>query len=222
MSSTNRGLPRSIFDHYVTPTEPIRDFLKAFLKEVGYKSNVSPEHAVVLDPCAGGNAKYDMPYPTVLKEFGYKEIHTMDIREDSRAAQKCDFLTVEKPYPTPLEEYHQSYRNLIITNPPFDIALDIIRKSLEVVPEGTGGYIIMLLRLNFFGSQGRKWFFEKYMPKYCFIHSKRISFFPEDFIWTNDKGEQKVYKKGSTDSIEYAHFAWNAGYKENYCKTLII
>jgi hypothetical protein len=80
----------------------------------------------------------------------------------------------------------------------------------------------MLLRLNFFGAQCRKDFFEKNMPKYCFVHSKRISFFPEDVPWVNEKGEEKIYRKGSTDSIEYAHFVWQAGYTENYTKTFVI
>ena len=75
----------------------------------------------------------------------------------------------------------------------------------------------MILRLNFFGSQSRQKFFAENMPKYCFVHSKRISFFPEDF-----ELDGKVYKKGSTDSIEYAHFVWQKNYKQDYCKTYVI
>jgi hypothetical protein len=63
----------------------------------------------------------------------------------------------------------------------------------------------MLLRLNFFGTKIRKPFFTENMPKYCFIHHKRISF-------TN----------GGSDSIEYAHFVWQKGHKTNYTKTYLL
>jgi 16S rRNA G1207 methylase RsmC len=41
--------------------------------------------------------------------------------------------------------------DMIITNPPFAIAQGIIEKSLEFCKGG--GYVIMLLRLNYIGSQ---------------------------------------------------------------------
>ncbi len=47
----------------------------------------------------------------------------------------------------------------------------------------------MLLRLNYFGGKVRSKLWEEHMPKYCFVHNKRISF-------TDD---------GKTDSIEYCH-----------------
>ncbi len=57
----------------------------------------------------------------------------------------------------------------------------------------------MLLRLNFLGSISRFEFFKKYMPKYIYVHHKRIAF----------------TDNGKTDSIEYAHFVWH---KNNYPK----
>jgi hypothetical protein len=36
------------------------------------------------------------------------------------------------------------------------------------------------------------------------------------------KLDGKVYKKGSTDSIEYAHFVWQKGHKTEFTKTYLI
>lgn len=165
------------------------------------------EHPSILEPSAGGNDKYDMPYPTVLKKLGINcnNLDTLDIRDNSKAYSKMDYL----------ESNVWSRYDLIITNPPFNLALDFITKALDEVT--FDGFVVMILRLNFFGSQSRKKFFTENMPKYCFVHSKRISFFPEDF-----ELDGKVYKKGSTDSIEYAHFVWQKNYKQDYCKTYVI
>lgn len=202
MSSTNRGYERHVSDFYITPQEPIREFLEKFLS-----IETLPEYSSILEPSAGGNDKYDMPYPTVLKKLGINcnNLDTLDIRDNSKAYSKMDYL----------ESNVWSKYDLIITNPPFNLALDFITKALDEVT--FDGFVVMLLRLNFFGSQSRKKFFTENMPKYCFVHSKRISFFPEDF-----ELDGKVYKKGSTDSIEYAHFVWQKNYKQDYCKTYVI
>ena len=69
-----------------------------------------------------------------------------------------------------------------------------------------GGYVAMLLRLNFWGSKARQDFFKNNMPKYCYIHPRRMSF-------TED---------GKTDSIEYAHFVWQKGNNPTFCKTSLL
>ena len=208
MSSTNRGYQRHISDLYITPIHPILDFLYAFM-QVDYISSCSR----ILDPCAGGNAKYDMSYPLALAKHGHvnpNNITTLDIRVDSRAMIRTDFL-LYKP---------ETKFDLIITNPAFNIALEIVKHALTLVEYD--GLVIMLLRLNFFGSQQRKAFFKENMPKYCFIHSKRISFFPEDVKFVDAEGIERLYKKGSTDSCEYMHAVWEKSYKEDYCKTFVI
>lgn len=192
MSSTNRGYERHKTDYYVTPQKPIRDFLSLFLIN---EEITNPEKLSWLDPCAGGDEKNDMSYPAVIKELvsEYARISTIDIREDSKAKTKEDYLKSDiLPF------------NVIITNPPFFIAREIIEKAFEDV--SPDGYVIMLLRLNFWGSKSRRDFFKKHMPKYCYIHSRRMSF-------TDDS---------KTDSIEYAHFVWQKGYNTNFCATKLI
>jgi len=183
MSSTNRGSSRDshISDYYITPVDIIKDFLNKFIEIEG-----KYVFKAVLDPCAGGDDTHPMSYPAALEAFGIKgNIDTVDIRQDSLAQLKTDYLQLS----VPSETY-----NVIITNPPFNCALEIIEKSLKDVSQD--GYVIMLLRLNFLGSKKRKPFWDANSPKYVFVHSKRISFFGN-----------------TTDSIEYAHFVWQKNNK---------
>lgn len=64
----------------------------------------------------------------------------------------------------------------------------------------------MLLRLNYFGGKVRSKLWEEHMPKYCFVHNKRISF-------TDDR---------KTDSIEYCHMVWQKGYCPKFTQLQVI
>ena len=68
MSSTKRSNSREfhISDFYITPQEPIKQFLEKFSNIETLKQDIK-----ILDPCAGGSWKYDMPYPKVLNDLGY-------------------------------------------------------------------------------------------------------------------------------------------------------
>lgn len=193
MSSTNRSDSRDlhIADYYVTPIHTIIDFLNEFIKYEPFAFN-----GMILDPCAGGDKKHPMSYPEALKQFGMynKNIITIDIREDSLAQIKEDYLEVS---------YCDKF-NMIITNPPFNIARNIIDKALIDVKDR--GFVIMLLRLNYFGGKLREELWKTHMPKYAFVHNKRLSF-------TDD---------GKTDSIEYMHCVWQKGYYPEFCNLKVI
>ena len=225
MSSTNRSNARKehVADYYVTPINDIELFLKEFNKRVPLDWN----KLKILDPCAGGNkeikndnnklveAYHPMSYQTAIHNvFGNCNVNNIDIREDSLAETKGDYLK--------MDNVKKFSPDIIITNPPFNIATSIITKALNDVIDN--GYVIMLLRLNFFGSKERESFFEKYMPEWCFIHHIRIGF--------TDKKDDNGYviidnktgspKRGSTDSIECAHFVFRKGYKPEYTKLVYI
>lgn len=136
-----------------------------------------------------------MSYPKVIESLGVHKqyIKTIDFRENSKAEIKADFLQCN---------WSERYK-VVITNPPFNIAEDIIKKSFEFVEDG--GFVIMLLRLNFFGSKKRKEFWKNNMPILTFVHRERISF-------TN----------GQTDSIEYMHCVWKKGVNQDFTKLIII
>lgn len=120
-------------------------------------------------------------------------IFTIDIREDSLAEIKGDYL--EQP---------PGDFDLIITNPPFALASEIIEKALSDVKEG--GWVVMLLRLNFLEGKKRKMFWDKYMPKYVFVHHRRMSF----------------TKDGKTDSVAYAHYCWQKGNYPEFAQIKVI
>lgn len=193
MSSTHRSNSRDLHlaDYYVTPIDQIVKFLKEFEnhEDIFKKPNIK-----ILDCCAGGDLKHLMSYPEALKQIGIYNINTIDIREDSLADTKTDYLTYEC----------ENIYDVIITNPPFNIAENIIRKALNDVKDN--GWCIFLLRLNYFGSDKRQVFWNDIFPKYTFVDFRRMSF-------TDDK---------KTDSIEYAHFCFQKGYKPEFCRLKVI
>lgn len=179
MSSTNRSAARDAHksDYYVTPVAAVSLFLSK-LKTSG----LLPDRPLrVLDPCAGGDSKHAMSYPEALKisSLNVAELVTVDRREDSRAEIKQDFL-----------KFNGGGFDLIVTNPPFNQALPIIKHALTMV--APDGIVAMLLRLNFLGSQERKPFFQSNMPVQTYVHSKRMKFLDTH----------------TQDSCEYMHACW--------------
>jgi hypothetical protein len=94
--------------------------------------------------------------------------------------------------------------DIVIKNPPFWIAQQIIENSLKVCKEWW--YVIMLLRLNYIWSQARQEFWTSNPPYAIYAHNKRMSF-------TDDK---------KTDSIEYAHFVRKKWTKPEHAKFYIL
>lgn len=197
MSSTNRSNARQehISDYYVTPIKDIITFLSALDEEVTL--DFSTNNNYILDPCAGGDKLHMMSYPTALKNYyaiNDTYIKTIDIRPDSLANEKCNYLQKkfkDSPY-------------LIISNPPFNKAIEFITKALNDVRND--GYVIMLLRLNFLETKAQKDFFDKYMPKWIFVHHKRMSF----------------TDKSGTDSVAYCHMVWKKNDYPKFAKIRVI
>jgi len=120
------------------------------------------------EPCLGeGNIFNNIPLPDDLKSY-------CDINRG------VDYLKLKNIVGL----------NIILTNPPYSLALKFLEKSL-----GEAKTVIYLLRLNFLGSQKRHKFWSLNPPTHLFVLSKRPSF-------TED---------GNTDSTEYAWFAWDRG-----------
>lgn len=160
MSSTGRAPVRIAQDVYPTPAYCV-DKLLPWLDF----SNDDRKPLKFFEPCKGEGVIYDRIPAT---EKGYCEI-----REGS------DYLT------TPL----YSRRDLIITNPPYTLALEFLTKSLSEADT-----VIYLLRLNFLGSKQRKAFWDKHPPTHLFVITPRPRFV-----------------NGGSDSCEYGWFCWDRG-----------
>ena len=197
MSSTNRhnAEKRHIADYYVTPVKDIITFLGALDEEV----SLDIWNKTILDPCAGGDPSHDMSNPKAFREYyaipdDWNGIKTIDIREDSLAEIKCNYIETKLDY-KPF---------LIISNPPFNQAMEFIKKALDDVEDG--GYVAMLLRLNFLETKARKDFFDNYMPTWIFVHHKRMSF----------------TDAGGTDSVAYCHMVWKKNDYPKFAKIRVI
>ena len=191
MSSTGRKSKRNPKDYYITPIPEIKKFLYHF-------NQIEPlNNKLVFDPSAGGDAQNPiMSYPEALKEYG-SFVATNDIRKDSSAYLQEDYLKMN------MKEYEPK-PDIIMTNPPFEHAIEFIKKALQDVKPA--GYVVMLTRLNFFGADCRKHFWDLNMPLYTFVHSKRMSF-------TGD---------GKVDSIEYQHMVFQEGNYPEYTQLKVI
>lgn len=201
MSSTNRHARlANCADYYRTPVPAILDFFDAL--EADWREILDPagfsfdQPFTVLDPCAGGDSVHDMSYPVALRQHrlgkNMQRLVTVDIRPDSKADIKADYLRFSVAEASPM---------VVLTNPPFNLAQPVIEKALGDVVDG--GLVIALLRLNFLGAQKRAEFFGRHMPSAIFVHSKRMSF-------SDAPG---------TDSAEYAHFVWQRGSEQRFSLT---
>lgn len=197
MSSTNRGAERHPNDYYFTPVKDILHFLREFEKDRQEVMACPGNELTMLDPCAGGGPGKPCAYPDAVRQFepwwGAK-IRTFDIREDSPAVTHADYLKFNLDYKP----------KIALSNPPFYLAQEFIDKCLADVEPG--GLVIMLCRLNFFGSQKRLPWWQKQMPHFCYIHSQRMSF----------------TENGKTDSIEYCHLIYKQGEAPKFTKTRVI
>lgn len=206
MSSTNRSDARKghQFDHYITPDWIVEDYFRFVLTH----DAIAPqrEHHIkmaqigIIDPCAGGTAEIEMPYPKIIGEtewFKESPLETIDIRFDSRASIVGDFLKINRGCLPDRVGY-------IISTPPYTIGQEFVDKSLDLVENG--GIVAMLLRVGFLGSAKRYEWFKRHMPEFIVVHHKRPSF-------TSD---------GKTDSDYYAHFVWRKGYNPLEAKMILV
>jgi len=165
MSSTNRkSRKRSKYDHYETPRHTVLSLLKNH--EIKYP---------ILEPCAGYGS-----VANILQMNG--EVITNDIDPNMECNYNFDYL---------LWDPGNGFKT-ILTNPPFNLAEQIIVKSIQDIE--IGGEVIMLLRLDFLGTEKRQIFWKDYPAKQIYVLSKRPRFLR------------------SGDSNEYGWYVWEKGW----------
>lgn len=169
---------RSPYDFYPTPKEAFDALYNADCEN--WKNSYK-----ILEPCAGdGNlVKFikEKEPNTYIWANEFDIAHKLQLEQSGADEYSYnDFFTINS---------QPCCYDVVITNPPFSLAQQIIEKVLdEWKPDRT----IMLLRLNFLASQKRKEFWQKHLPSRIYVLSKRPSF--------TGKG---------TDSQDYAWFIWD-------------
>ena len=138
-------------DFYATNPKAVEMLLDAYEFE-----NVK----TILEPCVGQGHIID-----VVKEH-YKDAETtvLDIVDrDYPETIVHDFLTWETD-----NEY-----DLIITNPPFSLGSEFVRKGISLLSEN--GQMAMFLKIQFLEGSKRKELFDKYPPKYIYVFRNRMA-----------------------------------------------
>lgn len=171
-SAAQTGHVRHADDFYATPSWCTRSVLSTLPLDDGDR---------VLEPSAGEGA--------ILRELvnanPRMRIQGLEIDEErcKRANAHCrtkraDFLSWKAA-----DEF-----DLVITNPPFALAMDFVQAALNILaPEGT---CAMLLRLNWLASMKRASFLTRYCPD-VYVLPRRPSF-----------------TGGGTDATDYGWFLW--------------
>lgn len=136
--------------------------------------------------CGGGHMA------KVLIEHGY-DVRCTDITEREMG---------NVPYDGNLDflEYSGKFSGDIVTNPPYKIALDFIKKAISVIE--TGHKVAMFLKLQFLEGKSRKKFFSKHPPQTVYVSSSRLI--------CAGNGDFEKYK---SSAVAYAWFVWQKGYK---------
>lgn len=182
MSSTNRTGERVAMDVYPSPPWTVHRLLEACPLPGGRW----------LEPAAGDGA--------IIKAVNALRSDitwdALDIREEVRP--KLVELVGAAHVGTGCFIEHGGFHlrpryDVLITNPPFSLAMDFLRKGLEIADR-----VVLLLRSNFLGSQERAPFFRHHMPdryqlpnRPTFVHVEK---------W--DAKKQK-WTRTSGDSVEY-------------------
>jgi hypothetical protein len=144
----------------------------------------------IWEPCCGNGAisqvlysKYEYVYSSDKFDRGYGNERSLD------------FLTTTK-VPSGIKN--------IVTNPPFNIATDMILHALDILPKDPTNKVAFLLRTSFLESKDRyNKLFSVNPPNRVYIFSERLSMYPA--------GDDR--KTGGTTS--YAWFVWEVASKDN-------
>ena len=168
------GQDRAEHDFYATPPEAVK-----------YLLNVEKFDTDIWECASGQNHLAD-----VLKEYGY-DVRTTDIVKRTPTTEKMDFLNCKDT----------TWDGDIITNPPFKLATDFVKKGLSLV--GEGHKVAMFLRLQFLDTLGRyNQLFKDNPPKKIYIITRRIS--------CAKNGDFSLCKSGV---VSYAWLVWEKGYQ---------
>lgn len=181
MLAGSSAAPRSRLDFYQTPEEDIERFLRS--------SGLVPNAGIVLEPATG-----DGNFIKVLER----------LRPDARlVAGDIEQRGFELDYVNDfLTQPFKKDVDCIITNPPFTHAEAFIHKGLEVC----SGDVIMLLKLAFLASQGRKDLYDKGHLREVWVSRSRINCYGPD-VKVSSTG-----RRTNSSTMDMGWFVFNRNY----------
>ena len=176
ISATNRGSKRTASDFYATPLPCIEKLLEYWQPKPNDR---------ILDPCAGsGN------FGIVLRKKINNHIDAIEIREE----EKDKLLQIYDDVKIGNCLNYVDYYDVVITNPPFSQAYEIVKHYLEVVKPRE---LILLLRTSFLESKKRYDFWQRHPVNKLYVLSERPSF-----------------TGSGTDACSYSFFIWDGTDKQ--------
>lgn len=187
MLGVNPNAERETNDFYATDSAAIIKSLD-FFEQIGLNK--------VIWECACGKGNLSEP----LTENGY-DVFSSDLI-DRGYGEKIDFLGCDKI----IKDCD------IITNPPFKLAEDFVRKANQI--QKWGGLYVFLLKIQFLETLKRKKLFSECGLKYVGVFSERICCamngeFPKYFKYSE---KDKCYKGGTQ---LYAWYVFEKGFAGN-------
>lgn len=176
--SSHSQTPRQIHDFYATHPRAIDGLLSVY--------QLPP---LILEPCCG-----DGSLSRRLEELGYSVI-SEDLYEYNFGTSGMDFLQ-RNTMPDDCE--------CILTNPPYNQALDFVLHALDILP--MGGLLCMFLKTTFLEGQRRYHdLFSQYPPESVLQFVKRIA--------CAKNGDFSAMK---SSAVSYAWFVWRKGSYSSY------
>ena len=189
MSATNRGTPRASADFYVTPSFCVYRLLER-LDLPGGKW---------LEPCAGDGA--------IIRAVNRVRSDVQWYAGEIRAECEEELLPlVHRPrrlwlgrFSLSFNPLRQRHYSVIFTNPPYNQAEQFIHDCLPLAD-----YTVMLLRLNFWGSDRRQRFLQRHAP--------------DTYVLPN----RPAFVGGKTDATEYAWLVWHGARVRHHGRILVL
>lgn len=173
-------------DFYATDPLAIELLYNKFWEQIGFSNSIW-ENA-----CGNGHLSKKL-----IEIAPHISVRNSDIIKRNFDCEVIDFLQYNQP---------NSFQGDIITNPPYNKALEFVDESLKTVKNGYK--VAMFLKLTFLEGKKRRKFFNHFPPQYVLIFSQRIQ------VAIN--GDIEMFKKSSVAC--YAWFIWEKG---NFSKPII-
>lgn len=191
MSATGRGSARTKLDFYSTPDWATDAILDVILPPGGSWTRNPPR---ILEPAAGDGAIVRR-----LLARGVPATHIEACEIDRRRATACEragITTIRGDF-LKTNAFGSQWHELVITNPPYRLAEAFAQTALELVRPG--GWVAMLLRLNWLEGQKRTEFHRANRAS-VYVLPRRPAFGGRKgtdacgygwFVWGQDHGADK-------------------------------